>query len=94
MKICEQYSIFMDAESQHQWRGAGVYGDGQGEPYGCGVDMPHECRASVFQGEGGDAVADLLLNATASVQQQGGVYLVVCDLDCGFYFYKVKVEMP
>ena len=50
-------SYFVDAESQHQRRGAGVYGDGQDEPDGRGMDVPHERRPSVLQGEGRDAIA-------------------------------------
>ena len=46
----------MDSQPQHQRRGAGVYGDGQDEPDGRGVGVPHERRSSVLQGEGGDAV--------------------------------------
>ncbi len=46
----------MVAQPQHQRRGAGVHGDGQDEPDGRGVDVPHERRASVLQGEGGGAV--------------------------------------
>ena len=70
----------------------GVNGAFEENIKGRNVSVPHQRRPPILQGEGGDAVADLLLNATASVQQQGGVYLVVCDLDCRFY--KVKVEMP
>ena len=46
----------MDSQPQHQRRGAGVYGDGQDEPDGRGVGVPHERRPPVLQGEGGDAV--------------------------------------
>ena len=59
MRICTEVrrkiSILLRL-SRHKWRGAGVRRLGKDEPDGCGVDVPHELRPSVFQGEGGDAV--------------------------------------
>ena len=72
MRRCGRRSAgHMVAESEHQRRGAQLHDLGQGELDGCGVALPDECRQSVLQGDGGDAVGGALPLRTGNSAMRG-----------------------